>query len=116
MFKKTFAIVTLLAAALPGCLASPGDSDEPAETTREAQSALRATAVEVDYYSDATLTNLVGYRIYGCNGITNWGQHTSYIEVDELYSCQSGGGTSGGIVGCYASGYCSPEFGYCVSC
>lgn len=109
------AVSTLAASALVGCVAGPTDSDPEEEDTGEASQAIRVNAVEVDYFSDATYTTVVGYRIYGCNGITNWGQHTAFIEVDEIYAC-TGASSGGNTVGCYASGYCSAEYDYCVSC
>jgi len=117
-FHRLFALLaasTLAASALAGCVAGPTDSDPEEEDIGEASEALRVNAVEVDYFSDATLTTMVGYRIYGCNGITNWGQHTAFTEVDEIYAC-TGASSGGNTVGCSDAGFCSAEYDYCVSC
>jgi hypothetical protein len=65
-------------AACSGPVGAPEGEDE---TTGEAASALTDQEFEVYYYTDAALTDLVGYRFVTCYGNYRWGQTTSYSEV-----------------------------------
>lgn len=47
--------------------------------------AAAAAGINIEYYSDATYSNLVGVFIRNCNGIYRWGQVTDYkiVSYDE---------------------------------
>jgi len=42
---------------------------------------------EVDYYSDATFSELVGYKIWNCQNPIVWGYRTEYWILDDYYFC-----------------------------
>lgn len=47
--------------------------------------AVVAAGINIEYYSDATYTNMVGAFVRNCNGIYRWGQVTEYkiVSYDE---------------------------------
>ena len=50
--------------------------------------AARSTAPDIGYFSDATYTNMVGEKTYGCyGGSTMWGVQTAYSQVLFVVQC-----------------------------
>lgn len=82
MKAKALLLVFLLAAAGIGFFAT-------------AALAMPTVSGCVEYYSDATFSQWVGYKCWGCTGApTVYGTQTEYNVVDNPFdSCGGGGGT-----------------------
>ena len=76
--RKTFGLMLSLA-ALAGVLTL---------SAPKSVQACPANETTTTYYSDATLTNVVGERTVLCNclGTTSWGNRTAYYTVNSI-SC-----------------------------
>jgi hypothetical protein len=80
--RNRFVLLAVLLAIVGLALVVPGP---------QAASACAGTAVDTQYYSDASHTTEVGdcYRDCSCN-VTCWGTRTSFI-VRDFYCCQYNG-------------------------
>ncbi|WP_438015423.1 DUF6289 family protein [Sorangium sp. So ce315] len=106
----------LLAASLVGC--TSGSIEEGgSESVGEAESAMPARELYIEYFSNATYTTLVGARWIGCRGSGRWGRTSIYKITESGEECDSVSIGSGGDVGCYqGGGYCPPEYRSCTWC
>jgi hypothetical protein len=93
--------------------------DEAEEgSVAETEQSLPGREYETTYYSDASKTVEVGYRIYTCYGgpPTTTGQVTIHRTTVWGETCEPITTSGGGGGCCYSSGQCPAECSYCVNC
>jgi hypothetical protein len=71
----------------------------------------------IEWYSDATKTEVVGWRQQNCGGFwESEGYQTAYREQWIGAECVEGGGSGGGTVCYYQNGFICPAYcSYCIS-
>ena len=113
-------LFSMLAVVVAAC--GSESIDEREEGVDEAQVAeteqqLPSREFETTFYSNASKTVEVGYRIYTCYGPpTTIGQTTVYQTTIWGETCSTGTTTGGGDGCCYSDGQCPAECSYCTTC
>jgi hypothetical protein len=80
--NPVYFLLTAIALTTTGCVAAPEEPDDVSEeNVSEIGSAINPMDATCYYYSDATLTELVGFTWWNCTlNPINWGEETRYAD------------------------------------